>query len=199
MTIGIIGAGAIARAFARQVLKAGYQVVISNSRGPEFLSQLVRELGAGIRAGTVKDAAAAEVVTLAVPWKHVREALADLSPWEGRIVVDATNPIITPGFTVADLGGRTSSEVIADLVPGARLVKACNTLTAEVLGADPHVAAGRRVIFMSGDDANAKAAVSRILDKAGFAPVGLGDLVAGGRMQQFPGGPLPTLNLIKLP
>ena len=198
MTIGIIGAGAIGQAVGRQMVKAGNQVVISNSRGPESLSSLVRELGTGVRAGTVKEAAVAEIVVLAVPWKHVREALADLPSWGGRIVVDATNPIIMPGFTMADLGGRTSSEIIADLVPGANLVKACNTLTAEVLGADPHVAGGRRVIFMSGDDAKAKATVSRILDKAGFAPIDLGDLVAGGKMQQFPGGPLPTLNLIKL-
>jgi len=198
MTIGIIGGGAIGQAFGRQVLKAGYQVIISNSRGPESLASLVRELGAGVRAGTAKEAAAAEIVFLAVPWMHVRDALAGLPPWGGRIVVDATNPVIMPGFTMADLGGRTSSEVISDLVPGARLVKACNTLLAEVLAADPHVAGGRRVIFMSGDDAKAKAVVSGILDKTGFAPIDLGDLVVGGRMQQFPGGPLPTLNLIQL-
>lgn len=81
--IGIIGAGAIGQAFAQQFLKAGYSVMLSNSRGPESLTQLVKELGRGARAGTVQEAAAAEVVLLAVPWKHLTTALAGLPPWEG--------------------------------------------------------------------------------------------------------------------
>lgn len=78
--IGIIGAGAIGQSFARQFLQAGYRVILSNSRGPDSLSQLVKELGKGAQAGTVQEAAAAQVVLLAVPWKHLREALADLPP-----------------------------------------------------------------------------------------------------------------------
>jgi predicted dinucleotide-binding enzyme len=107
-------------------------------------------------------------------------------------VIDATN-----AFN-ADLGGRTSSEIVADLVPGAWLVKTANTLGAKVLGADPHEAGGRRVIFLSGDDAAAKAAVAELFDAAGFFPIDLGDLVTGGRMQQV-GGPLPSHNLVRLP
>jgi hypothetical protein len=136
---------------------------------------------------------------VAVPWQHLQKALADLPPWEGRIVVDTTNPVVMPGFQVADVGGRTSSEVVADLVPGARLVKAANTLPPELLGADPQQGGGRRVLFMSGDDADAKADVGKILQKIGFATVDLGGLATGGRMHQFPGGPLPALNLIRLP
>jgi 8-hydroxy-5-deazaflavin:NADPH oxidoreductase len=197
--IGILGAGAIGQSFARQLLKAGYRVTISNSRGPESLAPLVRELGSGVQAGTVKEAASAEIVILAVPWKHLREVVASVPTWEGRIVVDATNPIINPGYTVADLGGRTSSEVVADLIPGARLVKAGNTLPAEVLAADPREGSGRRVIFVSGDDASAKEEFGSVLDKIGFAVVDLGGLVAGGKLQLFPGGPLAVLNLIQLP
>lgn len=196
--IGIIGAGEIGQAFARQFLKAGYSIILSNSRGPESLAALVKELGNGAHAGTVREAAAAPIVVLSVPWKHLSHALAGLPPWEGQIVVDTTNPIITPGFTIADLGGRTSSEVVADLVPGARLVKAGNTLPPELVSADPRVGKGRRVLFLSGDDNDAKATLSRVFEKVGFATVDLGDLVAGGRLQQFPGGPLPALNLIKL-
>lgn len=199
MNIGLIGAGAIGQAFARQALKAGYEVVISNSRGPESLAELVRKLGPGAKAGTPQQAAQAEVVVVAVPWQHLQNALADLPPWEGRIVVDTTNPVVMPGFRVADLGGRTSSEVVADLVPGARVVKAANTLTPELLGADPQQDGGRRVLFMSGDDAAAKADVGKILQKIGFAAIDLGGLAIGGRMHQFPGGPLPALNLIRLP
>jgi predicted dinucleotide-binding enzyme len=107
--------------------------------------------------------------------------------------MDATN-----AFEPVDLGGRTSSEIVAELVPGARLVKAANTLRADVLGADPHEAGGRRVIFLSGDDASAKAAVAALFDSAGFFAIDLGDLVTGGQMQQR-GGPLVGHNLVRLP
>ncbi|MGH8656632.1 MAG: NADPH-dependent F420 reductase [Gammaproteobacteria bacterium] len=197
-TIGIIGVSAIGQALARQAVRAGYEVVLSNSRGPDSLTQLVREIGPGARSGQVRDATAADIVAIAVPWKHLRVAVADLLPWEGRIVIDTTNPIITPGFKLADLGGKTSSEVVASLVPGARLVKAANTLPPPVLAADPRQGGGRRVLFMSGDDVAAKVDVAQVFDRMGFATVDLGSLAIGGQMQQFPGSPLPTLNLIKL-
>ena len=101
------------------------------------------------------------------------------------------------GDTAGGGGGRTSSEVVADLVPGARLVKAFNTLSPTVLGADPRTPAGRRVIFLSGNDAGANDRVGRLVERAGWAPVDLGALASGGRLRQFPGGPLPTLNLIR--
>ena len=190
-TIGIIGAGNIGQALARTALRATREVVIANSRGPESLAPVVGALGAGVSAGTVGEAAAAEIVAIAVPWSSVPAAVRGLQ-WDGQPVIDATNA------WNADLGGRTSSEIIADLVPGARLVKAANTLVAEVLGADPHDAGGHRVIFLSGDDAPAKAAVAELFDAAGFFPIDLGDLVTGGRMQQL-GGPLPSHNLVRLP
>lgn len=199
MKIGIIGSGQIAQAFAKHVVKAGYQVLLSNSRGPESLISLIKTLGGNSKAVTVKEAAASDVVLIAVPWKHLKTALADLPSWDGRIVIDATNPLNPPDFKVADLGGRTSSQVVSDLVPGARLVKAYNTLTPEVLGSDPHTAGGSRIIFISGDDDAAKIEVSRINDKIGFATIDLGDLANGGKLYQFPGGPLAALNLIKLP
>ena len=98
----------------------------------------------------------------------------------------------------SDLNGRTSSEVVAELLPGARVVKVANTLGAPVLAADPHESGGQRVIFLSGDDADAKSEVVQLFEDAGFFAVDLGELVAGGRMQQI-GGPLAGLNLIRLP
>ena len=190
-TVGIIGAGHIGQALARTARRAGREVVIANSRGPESLVPVVATLGAGVSAGTVVEAAAAGIVAIAVPWTNVPAAVTGLR-WDGQTVIDATNA------WNADLGGRTSSEIVADLVPGARLVKAANTLAANVLGADPHEAGGRRVIFLSGDDAAAKAAVIELFDAAGFFPIDLGDLVTGGRMQQL-GGPLPAHNLVRLP
>jgi len=198
MKIGIIGAGGIGQAFATQVTKAGYDVILSNSRGPESLAAAVSQLGPRARAGTRQEAAQAEVVVLAVNWEQVPPALTDLPAWNGRILIDATNPVVQPGFRLADLNGSTSSEVVASLARGARLVKVGNTLLRAVLAADPKEAGGHRVLFMSGDDAAAKAQITGILERAGFATIDLGALAIGARLQQFPGGPLPTLNLIKL-
>lgn len=199
MNIGIIGAGGIGQAFAAQVVKAGYEVILSNSRGPESLADIVKQLGPRAKAGTRQQAAQADVVVLSVNWPHVPAALSDLPAWNGRILIDATNPVLQPGFRLAELNGSTSSEIVASLAPGARVVKTGNTLLRAVLAADPREAGGHRVLFMSGNDAAAKADVSGILEKAGFAVIDLGGLASGGRLQQFPGGPLPTLNLIKLP
>ena len=198
MKIGIIGAGGIGEAFAGHVAKADYEVIISNSRGPESLAEMVKQLGPRAIAGTRQDAARADVVVLSVNWPQVPAALSDLPAWNGRILIDATNPVLQPGFRLAELQGSTSSEIVASLAPGARVVKTGNTLLRAVLAADPKQAGGRRVLFMSGDDTSAKAEVSAVLEKMGFATIDLGGLASGGRLQQFPGGPLPTLNLIKL-
>jgi 8-hydroxy-5-deazaflavin:NADPH oxidoreductase len=192
MAVGIIGAGRLGQAMARTALRAGRQVVLANSRGPETLAALVSELGDEAAGGTVDEAVAADVVVIAVPWPRVPEAVQGLR-WDGRIVIDATND-----FDPSDLNGSTSSQVLADLVPGARVVKAANTLGAPVLAADPHEAGGRRVIFLSGDDPEAKAEVSALFEDAGFAAIDLGGLATGGAMQQV-GGPLAGVNLIRLP
>ncbi len=198
MNIGIIGAGGIGTAFAAHAAKAGYEVILSNSRGPQSLAAAVARLGPRASAATREAAAQADIVVLAVTWNHVETALAGLPPWNGRILVDATNPILMPEVRAADLGGRSSSEVVASLAPGARVVKTANNLTPELLGADPVQTGGHRVLFVSGDDATAKTDVSGVVTKAGFAVVDLGRLAVGSRLQQFPGGPLPGLNLIKL-
>jgi hypothetical protein len=198
MHIGIIGAGGIGQAFATQAIRAGYEVLLSNSRGPGSLAGVVQRLGPRARAGTREAAAQADIVVLSVQWQQLESALAGLPPWNGRILIDATNPVIMPEFRIADLGARSSSEVVAARAYGARVVKVANNLTPELLAADPVQAGGHRVLFMSGDDAAAKTDVSGILVKAGFAIVDLGSLAVGSRLQQFPGGPLPGLNLIKL-
>jgi 8-hydroxy-5-deazaflavin:NADPH oxidoreductase len=149
-SVGIIGAGRIGQAMAQIARRAGRQVVIANSRGPESLTGVVQDLGDGVSAGTVKDAAAAEIVVLAVMWPDVPRAVEGLE-WDGRILIDPTND-----FDPSDLDGRTSSEVVAELVAPARVVKTGNTLAAAVLGSDPHEAGGQRVMFLSGDDADAK-------------------------------------------
>jgi hypothetical protein len=190
--VGIIGAGRIGQAMGQIARRAGRHVVIANSRGPQSLTSLVESLGQGVTAGTVVDAAAADIVVLAVMWPDVPQAVDELA-WEGRIVIDPTND-----FDPSDLDGRTSSEVVADLVAPARVVKAANTLGAAILGSDPGQAGGQRVIFLSGDDGDAKSEVGVLFEDALFFVVDLGGLREGGRMQQA-GGPLAGHNLIRLP
>jgi predicted dinucleotide-binding enzyme len=117
--------------------------------------------------------------------------------WKGKVVIDPTNAIAFPQFKPIDLGDRTSSEIIQELIPEARVVKAFNTLPAAILASNPKENNGSRVVFISGNDEGAKTVVKEIIDRTGFAPIDLGGLSTGGRLQQF-GGPLPALNLIKL-
>jgi predicted dinucleotide-binding enzyme len=191
MEVGIIGAGRLGQAIAQVGARAGRSVVIANSRGPESLTAVISALGEGVSAGTVSEAASAGIVVIAVPWDRVPEAVQGLN-WNGQVVIDATND-----WAADDLQGRTSSELVADLMAGAQLVKAANTLGAEVLGSDPREAGGQRVIFISGDDADAKAKVVALFQDAGFAAIDLGDLATGGAMQQIH-HPLAGLNLIRL-
>ena len=189
--VGIIGAGRLGQAMARTARRAGRDVVIANSRGPESLTSVVSAHGEEVSAATVDEAASAGIVVIAVPWDRVSEAVQDLD-WNGQVVIDATND-----FAADDLNGRTSSEIVADLVAGARVVKAANTLGAEVLGSVPQEAGGRRVIFISGDDGDANAEVVALFQDAGFAAIDLGDLATGGAMQQIH-HPLAGVNLIRL-
>ncbi len=190
-SVGIIGAGRLGQAMARTALRAGRRVVIANSRGAESLASVVSALGQGVSAGTVGEAASADIVVLAVPWDRVPEAVRGV-PWGDQVVIDATND-----WAAGDLNGRTSSELVADLVPGARVVKAANTLGADVLGSDPQQAGGRRVIFVSGDDPDAKADVAALFEDAGFAAIDLGDLATGGAMQQIH-HPLAGVNFMQI-
>lgn len=198
MKIGIIGSGAIGTALARILARAGIDASIANSRGPETLTELTNELGPRISAVSAKEAASADMVFVAVNWSRLPDAVKNLGPWNNRIVVDANNAVEVPSYRAVDLGGRASSEVLADLVPGARVVKAFNHLQAALLAKAPQTEKGRRVLFLSGNDAAAKADVVQLMERLGFAAVDLGSLAEGGRLAQFPGGPLPNLNLIKL-
>jgi hypothetical protein len=115
-----------------------------------------------------------------------------------RIVVDATNAIDFPKFTPTDLGGRPSTQVVGELLQAPRIVKAFNTLPAALLATAPEVAEGRRVLFLSGDDASANATISALIEKLGFARIDVGKLSEGGRLQQF-GGTLTRKNLVQHP
>src|SRR4051812_46421782 len=120
--IGIVGSGHAGQALARTALRAGREVIVANRRGPESLASVVTALGAGVAAVTVTEAVGCAMVALAVPWASVPAAVEGQA-WAGRIVVDATNALRFPDLQPLPLDGRTSSEIVAELVPGARLVK----------------------------------------------------------------------------
>lgn len=197
-SIGIIGAGNIGKTVAGHFIKAGFPVLISNSQDPESLASTVAFLGEGVKAVVPVEAANADIVILALPWSEVA-SLKGLTNWNGRIVVDATNHFITyaPDFQVADLGDLASSEVVQQHLSGARIVKAFNTIFFKILEQDPHVGNGNRVLFISGDDKEAKDLVSQAIGEIGFAPIDLGSLAIGSKFQQAKGA-LATLNLVKI-
>jgi predicted dinucleotide-binding enzyme len=199
MRFGTIGAGTIGQALARHVVKAGYPVILSNSRGPQTLTEVVADIGPLASAGTVAQPAEADIVFLATYWSVVPDVLDALPHWNGRILVDTTNILEIAGGTAVpvDLGDQTGSEIVAAHAPGARVVKAFNTLYAKYIEPDPRHEAGRQVVFYAGDDRDAKATINAILDEFGFAPVDIGPLREGGRLMQVNGGPLSGLHLLK--
>ncbi|MGW5719168.1 NADPH-dependent F420 reductase [Amycolatopsis sp. NPDC003865] len=196
MHFGTIGAGTVAQAIAGHLVAAGHKVALGNSRGPDTLLDVVARLGPLASAATVEEAAAADVVFLAVRWPQVGAALAGLPAWDGRILVDTTNNLDSMRPTVADPGVETASEFVASRAPGARVVKAFNTLYAKFIAADPRHPAGRQLLFYAGDDAAAKATFHEVADEIGFAPVDAGMLREGGRLMQI-GGPLSALHALK--
>jgi predicted dinucleotide-binding enzyme len=186
MKIGILGAGRIGATAARLFVAAGQLVAITNSRGPESLRALVAELGAQARAATANETAAfGEAILLAVPWHRV-EALPSPDLLLGKIVIDAMNPY-KPEGGFYDLGSSTSSEEVLKRLPGARLVKAFNTIYHEHLatrGRKDLPVEERHAIYLASDDLSAKASVAGLIESIGFAPVDTGSLREGGRLQQ---------------
>ena len=198
MEIGTIGAGDFAQAFAKRALKAGHKVKFSNRRGPESLREIVNRLGPGAMAATKEEAAACEMVLLAVPWDNVPETLASLPKWKNQILIDGTNPFHGEAgdFTPADVGNLSTSQLVAALAPGARVVKALNNMIVPALEANPVVNGTRRVAFISADDDGAKKQVETLLEGFGYSVIDLGNLRDGGRIQQA-GGPLAGRNLLE--
>jgi predicted dinucleotide-binding enzyme len=197
MKIGFIGAGVVAQTVAKHVLPFGHKVVLSNSRGPDTLASLVQELGSGAMAATPQEAADQEIVVLAVNWPKVQTALFSIPDWKDRVIVDATNRVASYSpLALGDISGRTSSEIVADLAPGAKVVKAFNSVPMAWIS-NFSSSKPRTVLFISGDDAEAKKPVHNLIEEIGYESVDLGSLAVGGRLQQL-GGPLAGIRLIFL-
>src|SRR6266581_3110657 len=198
MEIGTIGAGDFAQAFAKRALKTGHKVKLSNNRGPESLREIVNQLGPGAMAVTKEDAAGCEMVLLAVPWDNVFETLAGLPKWKNQILIDGTNPFHgkAGNFTPANVGNLSTSQFVAALAPGARVVKAFNRMLVPNLEADPVINGARRVAFISADDDGAKRQVQTLLKAFGYCVIDLGNLRDGGLIQQA-GGPLAGRDILE--
>ena len=186
-TLGIIGAGNIGSNVARAALAHGYDVVISNSRGPDTLTDLVADLGDGARAGTVEDAArSGDMVVVALPLKSYRSVPADAVG--DKVVIDANNYYPQRDGQIPELDDEhtTVSELLQAHLPDAKVVKAFNQIMAAQIPADgtPAGTPNRRALAIAGDDDGAKQAVAALLDDFGFDVVDAGPLAEGWRYQR---------------
>jgi 8-hydroxy-5-deazaflavin:NADPH oxidoreductase len=186
-TIGIIGAGNIGSQIARLAVTNGYNVMISNSRGPETLSALIVELGPKARAATAVEAAeAGDIVVVSVPLKNYRKV--PVEPLAGKIVIDTDNyyPERDGHIPELDNESTTTSELLQAHLPTSKVVKAFNHIYAAALTTDgqPAGAKNRRALVIAGDDKDAKAQVTHLLDRFGFDTVDAGPLREGWRIQR---------------
>ncbi|WP_326953894.1 NADPH-dependent F420 reductase [Amycolatopsis sp. NBC_01286] len=189
----IIGSGNIGSALARLFARAGVEVSIANTRGPQSLPSF----GAGVHAVTLEEALESDVLFLAIPFTAVERFGKSRPDWAGKTVVDATNAFYTPNADEI-LQGRLSTHYVAEQLPGAEVVKAFNQLPSGTLAAEPAPGPGKRVVFLATDT---PAAGDRIADLAvalGFAAVQLGRIDEGGRLIQAQNA-LVLRNFVELP
>jgi len=188
MRIGIIGAGHIGGTLAELFVRAGHQVAIANSRGPATLLELIDRLGDNATSGTVEEVRDfGDAVVVTIPLGRISEL--PVEGWDGKIVIDTNNYYPERDGQIAELdsGDLTSSELLLRQLPGARLVKAFNTIWFEHLRTQANAELDlekRRAIFVAGDDSEAKAVVAKLIEEIGFAAVDTGFLIEGGRSQQ---------------
>jgi predicted dinucleotide-binding enzyme len=186
-TLGLIGSGHIGSALARAALGQGWDVVLSNSRGPETLTDLVNELGPKARAATSAEAAAAgDLVVVTIPTKNISDI--PVEPLAGKIVIDTNNYYPQRDGQIAELDDEstTVSELLQRHLPTSKVVKAFNHIAANDIGAQalPAGTADRRALAIAGDDAEAKATVAAFIDSVGFDVVDAGPLSEGWRFQK---------------
>lgn len=200
-TIGLIGAGHIGSQLARLAVKNGYQVVISNSRGPESLATLVAELGPKARAATADEAAkAGDIVVVTVPLKNYRQV--PVAPLAGKIVIDTNNYYPDRDGRIPELDNEstTTAELLQKHLPASKVVKAFNHIYAAALTTDgqPSGSKNRRALAIAGNDQAAKATVAQLIDKFGFDTVDLGRLEESWRIQRDTPGYGPRRNADEL-
>ncbi|HEU4907798.1 MAG TPA: NADPH-dependent F420 reductase [Propionibacteriaceae bacterium] len=200
-TIGLIGAGHIGSQVARAAIASGYDVVISNSRGPETLADLVSELGPRARAGSTEEAAAAgDLVVAAIPLRAIGDVPAE--PLAGKIVIDTNNyyPRRDGNIAALDENSLTSSELLQSRLPESHVVKAFNHIYARQITTDSTRSGtpNRRALAIAGDDPVAKAKVAELIDGFGFDVIDAGSLAESWRIQPGTPGYVQRLNAEEL-
>jgi predicted dinucleotide-binding enzyme len=200
-TIGLIGAGHIGGQLARLAVRNGYDVVVSNSRGPESLAGLVEELGPRARAGTALEAArAGDIAVVTIPLKNIRQV--PVEPLAGKVVIDTNNSYPQRDGHIPELDNETATtaELVQAHLPRSKVVKAFNHIYAAALTGDglPPRTKNRRALAIAGDDPDAKAAVARLIDQFGFDVVDAGPLKEGWRIQRDTPGYGPRRNTDEL-
>jgi len=189
-TLGFLGAGRLAQMLAPKAAAAGWKVILSNSRGADSLTELVDGIAGDVSAASPAEMVAeADIVLLAIRWPQLAEATQGLS-WDGKIVIDATNNRLGPKpEDVIDIGNVLSSDIVAEHVPGARLVKAFNHEPIFLFDKALPPQDDAKVLFLAGSDAAANEAVAGLIRDLGAEPVDLGPIDQGGK-QIAMGGPL---------
>ncbi len=186
MRYAIVGTGSVGITLASFFAKAGIPVSVTNSRSADAVLSIVSEFGGRVEAASLADALKADVILVAVPFLRFKDLGAALPDWTGKVVVDVTNALgLSPDVLQAELGGHLSSEVNAERVPGAKLVKAFNQLPMKLLKRSPPAGA-RRVVFVSSDHEDASRQVAKLAENLGFAAIEVGGITEGGRLIDAP-------------
>jgi predicted dinucleotide-binding enzyme len=193
----IVGSGNIGSALARLFARAGLEVSIANTRGPESLREFTASLGAGVRAVPLEEALDSDIIFMAIPFPAIEQFGKSRSDWTGKTVVDTTNAHYAAG-SAEILQGRLSTRYAAEQLPGADVVKAFNQLPANTLAAELDPEVGRRVIFIATDAPDAGDRIGKLVGDLGLAAVQLGRIDEGGRLIQAPNA-LVLRNLIERP
>ncbi len=193
----IVGSGNIGSALARLFARAGIEVSIANTRGPESLRQLAASLGSDVRAVLLQEALESDVIFMAIPFPAVEQFGKSRPDWTGKTVVDTTNAHYAPN-SAEILQGRLSTQYATEQLPGADLVKAFNQLPANTLAAELDPELGRRVIFIATDSPDAGNRIADLVGDLGLTAVQLGRIDEGGRLIQAPNA-LVLRNLIERP
>lgn len=184
MSYAIIGFGNIGQALAKAFARSGIEVSVATTREPESFASAAAAIGPKIIPKTLAEAVKADIVFLAVRYGSHRDVAKALPSWKGKTIVDVTNAY---GVSPEELGGQPSSKAVEQAFTGGRLVKGFNHLGAAVLGQDPAVQGGRRVVFLASDDEGAAAEIGALAENLGFSPIKLGGLSEGGMLVQARG------------
>lgn len=197
MSYAIIGFGKIGQALVKAFARNGIEVSVATTRDPESFASAAAAIGPTIIPKKLAEAVKADVIFLAVRFESYPDVAKALPSWDGKTIVDVTNAY---GVPPEELGEQPSSQVVAQAFAGAKLVRGFNHLGAAVLGEDPAVHGGRRVVFLTSDDDGAAEEIGALANNLGFSPIKLGGLSEGGLLVQARGnswGPLIFKDLIK--